>query len=376
MHRMESLIMASNLKRMHLDHCTLNVFVPTAKVLEAMVTKKCLEMFHLESLETLGGSFLKYAASIQLFRTYEIHHEGLLTVKNNKIISNAAFCRLGCARKIPFLMSSDRVYSRGKLKSKCKKVADVVEALIGAYLSSGGEVVALSFMKWLGVDMDFVDAPMSRHFPINAEKLVNVRYLENLLHYKFNDPSLLVEALLHGSYMLPEIPRCYQIILLQHIFFKHPGPTPGLITDLRSASINNECCAQSEHILHASQDLQRQIFSTIEDFEKLDLVLGDVIESLDGVIFVDSDFDKDTTFESIRPLLEPLITPHTIKVHPIRELSELSDQNGYLKKKDAVSGENGLAYISSMCSGRDKKMAKKMASKNVLKSLKECPSNS
>ncbi|WMV07364.1 hypothetical protein MTR67_000749 [Solanum verrucosum] len=75
-----------------------------------------------------------------------------------------------------------------------------------------------------------------------------------------------------------------------------------------------------EHILHASPDLQRQIFCTVEDFEKLDLVstfgwesettfpnvLGDVIESLArvSVIFVDTGFYKDATFLSIRPLLE------------------------------------------------------------------------
>ncbi|KAH0711484.1 hypothetical protein KY289_007443 [Solanum tuberosum] len=446
MHRIESLVMASNLKRTHLDHCTLNVPIPTAKILEAITTKKCLEKFHLESLETLGDSFLKYAASIKLFKTYENHHEGLLTVKKNQIISNAALCKLGCARKIPgfirnepfdlkawiipgdnsqvhsfddeFLTSSDKMYSRVKQKIKSKRVADVVEALIGAYLSSGGEVAALSFMKWLGVDINFVDAPMSRHFPMNAEKLVNVRYLESLLHYKFNDPSLLVEALTHGSYMLPEIPRCYQrleflgdavldYVVTAHLYSKYPGLTPGLITDLRSASVNNECYAQSavkaglhKHILHASQDLQRQICTTVEDFEKLNLVstfgweaettfpkvLGDVIESLGGAIFVDSGFDKDATFQCIRPLLEPLVTPQTLKPHPVRELSELCDQKGYVKKKDVISRENGIAYITveveangvihkSTCSGRDKLMARKVASKNVLKSLKECPSN-
>ncbi|KAL3355452.1 hypothetical protein AABB24_019498 [Solanum stoloniferum] len=446
MHRIESLVMASNLKRTHLDHCTLNVPVPTAKILEAITTKKCLEKFHLESLETLGDSFLKYAASIKLFKTYENHHEGLLTVKKTQIISNAALCKLGCARKIPgfirnepfdlkawiipgdnsqvhtfddeFLTSSDKMYSRVKQKVKSKRVADVVEALIGAYLSSGGEVAALSFMKWLGVDINFVDAPMSRHFPMNAEKLVNVRYLESVLHYKFNDPSLLVEALTHGSYMLPEIPRCYQrleflgdavldYVVTAHLYSEYPGLTPGLITDLRSASVNNECYAQSavkaglhKHILHASQDLQRQICSTVEDFEKLNLVstfgweaettfpkvLGDVIESLGGAIFVDSGFDKDTTFQCIRPLLEPLVTPQTLKPHPVRELTELCDQKGYIKKKDVICRENGIAYITveveangvihkNTCSGRDKLMARKVASKNVLKSLKECPSN-
>ncbi|XP_049381531.1 endoribonuclease Dicer homolog 2-like [Solanum stenotomum] len=446
MHRIESLIMASKLKRMHLDHCTLNVLIPTAKILEALTTKNCLEKFHLESLETLGDSFLKYAASIQLFKTYGNDHQGLLTVKRKQIISNAALCRLGCARKIPgfirnepfnlkawiipgdnsqvhsfdeeFLTSSDKMYSRVKQKIKSKRVADVVEALIGAYLSSGGEVAAFSFMKWLGVDINFVDAPISRHFPMKAEKPVNVRYLESLLHYKFNNPSLLVEALTHGSYMLPEIPRCYQrleflgdavldYVVTTHLYFQYPGLTPGLITDLRSASVNNECYALSavkaclhKHILHDSQDLLRHIFSTVEDFKKLDLVstfgweveatfpkvLADLIESLAGAIFVDSGFNEDTTFQSIRPLLEPLITPQTLKLHPARELSELCDQKGYIKKKNVDFRENGIVYITveveangaihkGTHSGRNEKIATKVASKKVLKSLKEYPYN-
>ncbi|KAG5630643.1 hypothetical protein H5410_002360 [Solanum commersonii] len=58
-----------------------------------------------------------------------------------------------------FLMPSVKVYSRAKEEIKSERETDVVEALIGAYLSSGGEVVALSFMKWLGMDIDFIDAP-------------------------------------------------------------------------------------------------------------------------------------------------------------------------------------------------------------------------
>ncbi|KAH0714233.1 hypothetical protein KY284_007138 [Solanum tuberosum] len=284
MHRIESLVMASHLKSMLLDDCKLNVFIPT----------------------------------VMLFKTYENHHEGLLCVKKSKIISNVALCKLGYARKIPgfirnepfnlqawiipgdssqvhsfnekLMTSSDKMYTRIKQKIRSKRVADVVEALIGAYLSSGGEVAALSLMKWLGMDIDFVDAPIQRHFPLNAEKLVNVRYFESLLHYKFHDPSLIVEALTHESYMLPEIPRCYQrleflgdavldYVVIAHLYFKYSGLSPGLITDLRSASVNNECYAQSavkaslhKHILHASPDLQRQICNTIEDFKNLDLV--------------------------------------------------------------------------------------------------------
>ncbi|KAH0745344.1 hypothetical protein KY285_007001 [Solanum tuberosum] len=224
MHRIESLVMASHLNNMFLDDCKLNVFIPTAKVLEAVTTRKCLEKFHLESLETLGDAFLKYAVSKQQFKAYKNHHEGLLCVKKSKIISNAALCKLGCARKIPGFIRNEPINLQAWLipgdssQIRSKRVADVVEALIGAYLSSGGEVAALSLMKWLGMDIDFVDAPIQRHFPLNAEKLVNVRYFESLLHYKFHDPSLLVEALTYGSYMLPEIPRCYQVILELTLF--------------------------------------------------------------------------------------------------------------------------------------------------------------
>ena len=72
-------------------------------MLEAITTKKCQEGFHLESLETLGDSFLKYAASQQLFKTYQNHHEGLLSVKKDRIISNAALCKLGCDHKLPVI---------------------------------------------------------------------------------------------------------------------------------------------------------------------------------------------------------------------------------------------------------------------------------
>lgn len=67
-------------------------------------------------------------------------------------------------------------------------------------------------------------------------------------------------------------------VVTTHLYFKYPGLTPGLITDLRSASVNNECYALSavkaglHNHIHLSQDLQRHIFSTVEDFNKLDLV--------------------------------------------------------------------------------------------------------
>ncbi|KAI5574688.1 hypothetical protein BDE02_10G160800 [Populus trichocarpa] len=442
MHRLESLLIAVNLKKMHSDHCMQNVDIPAMKVLEAITTKKCQEKFHLESLETLGDSFLKYAASQQLFKLYQNHHEGLLSMKKEKIISNAALCRRGCDHKLPGFIRNEsfdpklwmipgdkcgsdllseeplsecrKIYVRGRRKVKSKTVADVVEALIGAYLSTGGEVLALFFMDWIGIKVDFMIVPYERHFQLQAEKFVNVRYLESLLNYSFRDPSLLVEALTHGSYMLPEIPSCYQrleflgdavldYLITMHLYKEYPGMSPGLLTDLRSASVNNDCYAQSavkgdlhKHILHTSQDLHKHIVETAEIFQKSSLgstfgwesetsfpkVLGDVIESLAGAILVDSGYNKEIVFQSIRPLLEPLITPATVRLHPARELSELCQKQHFDYKKSVVSyngrnasitivvGANGVTFKHT-ATAADKKTAKKLASKEVLKSLKE-----
>ena len=80
-------------------------------MLEAITTKRCQEESHLESLETLGDSFLKYAVGQQLFIQHQNNHEGLLSIKKDRIVSNAALCKLGCQRKIAVLIFSLIVFS-------------------------------------------------------------------------------------------------------------------------------------------------------------------------------------------------------------------------------------------------------------------------
>ncbi|KAI9117772.1 hypothetical protein K1719_011187 [Acacia pycnantha] len=186
------------------------------------------------------------------------------------------------------------------------------------------------------------------------------------------------------------------------MYNKYPGLSPGLLTDLRSASVNNDCYARSaikaklhQHILHASPELQRDIFATIKDLEKLSSkptfgwetrtyfpkVLGDIIESLAGAIMVDSGFKKEIVFRSIMPLLEPLITPDTVQIHPVRELQEYCSKQHFIMEKPLFSKNNGLACATvrvlvngnvyeKTCIADHKKTAKKLACKEVLTSLK------
>ncbi|XP_021830082.1 endoribonuclease Dicer homolog 2-like isoform X2 [Prunus avium] len=444
MHHLESLLLALNLKNMILDRCKENVTIPTIKVLEAITTKGCQENFNLESLETLGDSFLKYATSQQLFKTYQNNAEGLLSGQREKIVSNPALCKLGCDRKLPGFIRNEcfdpkkwtipgdysgtsflsedlpfnerNIYIRGRRKVKDETVADVVEALIGAFLSTGGEIAAIYFMNWVGIKVDLVHIPYERHFQVQPEKLIDVRRLESLLNnYSFRDPSLLLEALTHSSCMLPKIPGCYEkleflgdavldYVITFYLYNKYRGmSSPGFLTDMRSASVNNDCYALSavkaglhKHIL-ASDNVNNDIDNTVNNFGRLSIestfgwetetyfskVLADIIESLAGAIFVDSEYDKDIVFQSISPLLEPLVTPETMPLNHVREFKDYCKKMQYIMKKPVISTQNGVVTRTIEVEAKgvviykhtstvsNNKTAEKVAYKFFLRSLKE-----
>ena len=100
---------------------------------------------------------------------------------------------------------------RSLRKLKSKRIADSVEALIGAYLSAAGEQAAYLFLKSLGMDIGFHKMPVERKITIKPEVLINLRSLELMLDYNFSDPSLLMEALTHGSYQIAGTTACYQV---------------------------------------------------------------------------------------------------------------------------------------------------------------------
>ncbi|XP_068308206.1 endoribonuclease Dicer homolog 2-like [Pyrus communis] len=367
MHRLESLLLAVNLKQMILDHLPQNVTIPTIKVLESITTEGCQENLDLESLETLGDSFLKYAASQQFFKTCQNDREGLLSEYKEKIISNLSLGKLGCDRKISgfirneafdpkkwiipgdycrsyflkkkLLFDKRSIYVGGTRKIDAKIVADVVEALIGAFLTTGGELHAIYFMNWVGIKVDLDHKQYERHLQVQSEIPVDVGHLESLLgNYKFQDPSLLMEALSHGSYIAGGYQRLeflgdavLDYMITTHFYDKYPEMmAPGILTVLRSASVNNECYARSavkaglhKHIL-ASDVVHSNIDRTVNNFGLLSTestsglksetyfsdVLADIVEALAGAIYIDSGYNKKIVFQSIRPLLEPLVSPY------------------------------------------------------------------
>lgn len=197
-----------------------------------------------------------------------------------------------------------------------KSIADCVEALIGSYLIDCGPRGALLFMSWIGICVlphseieypaDWVRYPgsgplieqggktyrrvygswqapkspsceeqgRSHAFDYESE---GFRSFEMEIGYTFNDPLYLLQAMTHASYSPNRLTDCYQrleflgdavldYLITRHLFEDPRQHSPGALTDLRSALVNNTIFASlavrhgfHKHFRHLSAGLHQVI---------------------------------------------------------------------------------------------------------------------
>lgn len=198
-----------------------------------------------------------------------------------------------------------------------KSIADCVEALIGAYLIECGPRGALLFMAWLGIRVlpckevpytagvlekritgstrpyerdgewfqtiyGYWAAPKSPllHYapsPYDALDLLLDGYSEFEAHigYQFQDRSYLLQAMTHASYSPNRLTDCYQrleflgdavldYLITRHLYEDPRQHSPGALTDLRSALVNNTIFA-SLAVRHGFHKYFRQLSPGLND---------------------------------------------------------------------------------------------------------------
>uniref|UniRef100_A0A0E0FXC3 Uncharacterized protein n=1 Tax=Oryza nivara TaxID=4536 RepID=A0A0E0FXC3_ORYNI len=408
MYRIESLTLASQL-RSEIGYSDSNI--SSFLILEAITTLRCSEDFSMERLELLGDSVLKYAVSCHLFLKFPNKDEGQLSSIRCHMICNATLYKLGIERNVqgyvrdaafdprrwlaPGQLSirpspcecpvksevvtddihiiDDKAIVLGKACDKghrwmCSKtIADCFEAIIGAYYAGGGLRAAMAVLKWLGIGAEIeedliVQAILSASVQTYLPKDNVFEMLEAKLGYSFSVKGLLVEALTHPSQQELGAKYCYErleflgdavldILLTRYLFNSHKDTNEGELTDLRSASVNNENFAQVavkhnfHHFLqHSSGLLLDQITEYVNRLEgssmdKVELlsdglpkgpkVLGDIVESIAGAILLDTKLDLDVVWGIFEPLLSPIVTPENLELPPYRELIEWCGKHGY-----------------------------------------------
>lgn len=327
MHRMESLMLASQL-RQEISSQFSYPCVPVTLILEAITTLRCCEDFSFERLELLGDSVLKYTLSCHLFLKYPEKHEGQLSSQRSDIVCNAMLHKLGICRNIqgyirdaafdprrwtapgqvlnrpspcectiseenPFEISdaSDIIIGKscddGHRWICSKTISDCVEALIGAYYVGGGLRAAILVMNWLGIDVNIeVDLAekfkMSKNIICIDSKSTEIETLESKIGYEFTTKGLLLEAITYASHYVKGPSYCYQrleylgdaaldILITWYLYNTYTDIDPGELTDLRSAAVNNETFARcavkysiQDHLQNASTSLLKQIEEYID----------------------------------------------------------------------------------------------------------------
>ncbi|CAI9280060.1 unnamed protein product [Lactuca saligna] len=187
--------------------------------------------------------------------------------------------------------------------------------------------------------------------------------VEEVMGYSFRNKELLKEAFTHGSYKADDC-KSYERLeylgeaVLNHLIAKlhylsYPDMAPGELTRLRAANVDTEALARAalkynlhKFLRHQKPLLQRQIQEFMEGIEQYPShshgmidppkVLADLLESLIGAIFIDTDSSMDSTWEAINYL----------QLHPSKFLeNELIGRGKYkLKKVIAVNRAKDDAY--------------------------------
>ena len=191
-----------------------------------------------------------------------------------------------------------------------KSIADSMEALIGAYLISCGYVGALRFLKFLGlkvlpddadqrtIEKSLAQSKAGCYAPFWVQPKSNMtgagdnaamaarlesgleNFEENSIRYRFRSKLYLVEALTHASYHPNRVTPCYQrleflgdavldFLVTQHLYFRHGKLSPGELTDIRQALVNNNIfavIAVKKDFNKYLKEMSPTLFKTIENF--------------------------------------------------------------------------------------------------------------
>ncbi|XP_065199938.1 endoribonuclease Dcr-1 [Planococcus citri] len=325
-----------------------------------------------------------------------------------------------------------------------KSIADCVEALIGAYLISCGIRGAMLFMSWLGIKVLPVihnadenkpteygylnppPSPLIRNVPNPEEELerllVGYDEFERILGYHFNDRSYLLQAMTHASYSPNRITDCYQrleflgdavldYLITRHLYEDKRQHSPGALTDLRSALVNNTIFAAlairfgfHKYFRHLSPGLADVIhrFVRIQEdnnhtiFEEYYLIneeeceevedvevpkaLGDIFESVAGAIFLDSGMSLDAVWSVYHKIMKNEIELFSTNVpkSPIRELLELEPETAKFGRPEKLADGRRVRVTVEVFGkgifkgiGRNYRIAKCTAAKCALKQLKK-----
>ncbi|KAF8609137.1 hypothetical protein BDV93DRAFT_517997 [Ceratobasidium sp. AG-I] len=377
-------------------------------LMHALCSQMAKRTFNYERLEFLGDTFIKYAASAYLYGTDPDATAGTLHMRRQRMVNNKSLWTGAQAIGLPSCIQSEPFKPRQwsipnaciikrerirdpvpggpeyieRLSSKVfprpmfsKVIADVVEAIIGAALVSGGERLAFSAAKTLGFDVpktcDWRDvvshAPSKTTKQQEPDDKAILKGIMKIIGGTLEDPSLLLQAMHHPS--STDLSESYErleflgdavldMIVVQSFFADEEKWSPHSMTMIKSSMVSNRVlaiiCVESglyRFLLHNTPHLTHSVKSFVEELEACkrdaqnDLqrlkywsnlqapkALGDVVESLLGAVYVSSGFKLSRVKSVYERVLQPFYDRYTDKKnilsHPMSRLMAKLESSG------------------------------------------------
>nr|DAD45156.1 TPA_asm: hypothetical protein HUJ06_003386 [Nelumbo nucifera] len=443
-HRLENFLVAIELKGILSASFPEASEVTAHRILEALTTENCLERFSLERLEILGDAFLKYAVGRSLFLSYEALDEGQLTGKRSNIVNNSNLYKLATQRNLqvyirdqafnpcqffalghpcPVICNKEIEKTIHSQQERCNKnhhwlqrktIADVVEALVGAFIVDSGLKAATAFLRWIGIQVDYEASQVSKFCTaskgfMSLADSIDVGDLEKSLGHHFLHKGLLLQAFVHPSYnklsggsfqrleFLGDAVLDY--LITSYLYSVYPKLKPGQLTDLRSLSVSNISFADvavsrsfHKYLIYDSDSLCKAINEYVNFIQrsaseksqlegpKCPKVLGDLVESCVGAILLDTGLNLKNVWKIMLLFLDPIMSFSSLQLNPVRELQEFCQSHNWkLKFQYSNMGEKFL--VEAQVNGKDicltssaininKRAAQKMTAQKLFSKLK------
>ncbi|KAJ4482678.1 hypothetical protein C8R41DRAFT_922061 [Lentinula lateritia] len=434
MRRLDDFLLVKELNAGLLSHCV------SEGLLHAAISAPSAGIeYDYERLELLGDAFLKLLSSIYIFVMYPEADEASMHNYRQAIIANKSLLRNAVAVGLPAFIQSrpfsfkgwhppgissrntnedftnikanialddDHLSSASEIKSETgstaadreqsprntrrsqpvqrlgdKALADVVEAIMGAALLSGGTDVALKAAKALNLPLPGIEEWSD--FGQRVEKVFEpvlvqipsstIKAVEAVIGCQFERPQFLVQALTHISktgvhsttYERLEFigDAILDFMVVRHVFHRHHKMSPGLLSLLKGAMVSNAAlaavCVTSglhQHLLFESDKLAHDIReyeyllrrAQTEEYTSAEKegrpagqfwhniespkVLSDLLESILGALYVSDKYSpvgSDAFFDKVfKPFYDRHITLQTLSHHPTKILFELLQRKG------------------------------------------------
>lgn len=133
---------------------------------------------------------------------------------------------------------------------------------------------------------------------------------QDLIGYRFADPRLLLEALIHSSHVnevldseLPDNERLeflgdavLEFIVTEYLYAKYPGEKEGRLTVMRSAIVDRRRCAQLATALEMDQYILLGRGEQLNGQPMRKSILANAYEALIGAIYLDGGIEKACEF--------------------------------------------------------------------------------